>query len=273
MAADFAGVRRKLARAKDKLNALSAEVAAYLNPPPYRLVVETDGNHQAIVCHIDREANDAWADEMAEVVYQARSALDLTIPQLILDSRQPSRKGTHFPICSNRDGYLKKGKDGKSTRDKLLRGIAPRHRKIIDDVQPYQRGRGVHRDPLAILSTISNRDKHNDIYVCVAAIGNPTFKLIRPGLAPPDQEVTIRFGEPFRPHPMTDGAEFIGLDWTPPAGAPPSAVNTEVYLETVDMQATLGFTSGDRSFTLDDIDRGVLAVSKIIDRFAARLKP
>lgn len=113
----------------------------------------------------------------------------------------------------------------------MLDGVASRHRRIIDGVQPYQRGRGAYRDPLAILNTISNRDKHNDVYTCVAALGNPGFKLIRPGLAPPDQELTIRLGEKLTPHAMADGEEFFGLTWTPPAGAPSGAVNSEVYIE------------------------------------------
>ena len=70
---------------------------------------------------------------------------------------------------------------------------------------------------------------------------------------------------------MTDGQQFIGLDWHPPAGAPADAVNKEVYLET-DMRTTLGFHSGERTFTLEDLDRGVLAASRIVDRLAARLK-
>jgi hypothetical protein len=267
--ADLAGVRRKVARAKRKFDTLSKEVASYMDPSPYRFVVETNGNHQGIVCHIDREPNEAWADELAEIAYQSRSALDLLIPQLATDSGNNPKRGTLFPIYSNRDDYLKKGRDGKCTRDRLLKGIASRHRGIIDDVQPYQRGRGVYRDPLAILSTISNRDKHNDVYVCVAAVGISAFKLMRPALPPADRDLTIRFGEAATPNPMVDGQEFAGIDWQGTSGA----LNTHIYLEVVDMQTTLGFNSGGRTFTLDDIDRSVLAVSRIVDRHAARLKP
>jgi hypothetical protein len=39
MSADLNGVRRKLARAKKKFDALSDEVASYLDPSPFRLVV------------------------------------------------------------------------------------------------------------------------------------------------------------------------------------------------------------------------------------------
>lgn len=129
-----------------------------------------------------------------------------------------------------------------------------------------------HRDPLAILSTISNRDKHNDVYVCVAAAGNPGFKLIRPALAPPDREITVRLGEKLTPHPMADGKEFFGLYWNPPSGAPPRPMGADIYLEVVDMQPVLGFESEGRTFTLDDIERVVVAVAAIVDRHTARFK-
>ncbi len=80
-------------------------------------------------------------------------------------------------------------------------------------------------------------------------------------------------GEQFTPYPMTDGAEFMGMDWTPPPSAPPNAVNTQIYLETIDMQTTLGFHSDNCTFTLDDIIGSVAAVSRIVDRCAARFKP
>lgn len=271
MGTDLNGVRRKLARAKHKLDALSAEVAVYMDPPPFRFVVETNGNHQGIVCRIDREPDEQWADELVEIVYQARSALDQLFQQLIIDSGNTPWKGV-YPIRSDRYNYFAKGKGGISERDRLLKGVAGRHRRIIDSVQPFHRGRSAARDPLAVLSTISNRDKHNDVYVCVATAGNPAFKITRPGLARPDRELTVRLGEQLTPYPMTDDQEFIGLDWNPPSGVK-DAVNTEVYLETIDMQPTIGFQSDGRTFTLGDVGRAVLAVAGITDRHVSRFKP
>src|SRR4051794_21719077 len=212
MAADLDGVRRKLARARSKLDALKTDVDAYMDPLPFQIAVESQGNRQAIVCRVSRDPDESWADEMAEIAYQGRSALDVLVPQLVIDNGgTPGR--TQFPIFVRRDDYMDKGRGGKkSNRDRMLDGVAPRHRRLIDDVQPFQRGQGAQRDPLAVLVTISNRDKHNDVYVCVAAIGNPTIKLIRPPLPPPDRELTIRFGQKFIPHPMRDGEEFFAVD-------------------------------------------------------------
>jgi len=272
MPADLRGVRRKLARAKKKLNTLSDEVAAYMDPAPFQIAVETKGNHQGIVCHIDRKPNDDWADEMAEVAYQTRSALDILIPQLVIDSKNPRSRG-QFPIFLDRDEYVKPGRNGKSKRDTMLKGVAKRHRSVIEDAQPYQRGRGAYRDPLAVLSTISNRDKHNDVYVCVAASETFAIKLTRPPLAPPDREVTIRFGEKFIPYPLTDGQEFFAIDWTPGPAVPPAPMSDYLQIEPTNMHPTLGFNSDDRTFTLADLDRGVLAATNVIDRCASRFKP
>lgn len=272
MAADLDGVRRKLARAKSKLDALKTEVDAYMDPPPFQIAVESQGNRQAIVCRVSRHPAESWADEMAEIAYQARSALDVLIPQLVIDNGgTPGR--TQLPIFVKRGDYMNKGRGGKkSNRDRMLDGVASRHRRLLDDVQPFQRGRGAHRDPLAVLATISNRDKHNDVYVCVAAIGNPTIKLIRPPLPPPDQELTIRFGEKFIPYPMRDGEEFFGVDWNPDPAAASAPMSDYIYLETPNLQTTLGFHSGGLTFTLDDLDRAVLATTQIVDKAAKRLK-
>lgn len=267
MVANLTAVREKLARAKKKLDALSEEATAYLDPVPYRFVVETNGYTEAIVCRIDREPNPDWAHELAEIAYQARSSLDLLIRQLVIDSgNTPGR--TQFPIFLDRNDYVKKwGRE--SLRDKMLKGVATRHRRVVDDLQPYQRGRRVHEDPLAVLATVSNRDKHNDIYTAVAAVKKPRFKIARPGL----EDLTIDFtGDKFRPYAMADGDELISLNWTPPPGASPGTPNTYVHLEVLEMETGLGFHS-DRLVTLTDIDRAVLHVSRIIERFAARIRP
>lgn len=273
MAADLSGVHRKLFRARDKLDKLSEAVDSYLATTPFRIEVDVHGNHQAIVCRVDPEPQEAWADDMAEIAYQARSALDLLIPQLVAASGNTVKRGTQFPIFLDQAGYVTPGRGNVSQRDKMLKGVATKFRNIIEDFQPYQRGRTAWRDPLAVLQTISNRDKHNDVYVCVAAAEQFALKLIRPPLPPPDNEVTIRFGDRLIPYAMADGQEMFGLDWNPD---PPDAKRPMVdliRLEPFDIRPTLGFTSGGRTFTLGDLDRGVLAAVQIVDKCASRIKP
>ena len=91
-------------------------------------------------------------------------------------------------------------------------------------------------------------------------------------VAPPDQEVTLRFGERFIPYPMRDGEEFFAVDWSPDPAAASAPMSDYIYLEAPDLQTTLGFHSGGLTFTLDDLDRAVLATAQIVDKRAQRLK-
>jgi hypothetical protein len=87
-----------------------------------------------------------------------------------------------------------------------------RHRKVIDTLQPFNQWPGkVQDDPLAILQTVSNRDKHNDIYTAVAAVRQPRFKISRRTLD--NGDLTVDFtGKKFRPYAMADGDHLIGLE-------------------------------------------------------------
>jgi hypothetical protein len=46
-----------------------------------------------------------------------------------------------------------------------------------------------------------------------------------------------------------------------------------IQIEPVGMKPVLGFNSDGRTFLLEDLERGVLATSKIISRCEARLRP
>jgi hypothetical protein len=273
MPADLSGVRRKLARAKDKLDKLTEVVETYLDTTPFRITVDVKGNHQAIVCRVDHEPEESWADDMAEIAYQARSALDVLMPQLVVAGGNSAKRGTQFPIFLDQAGYVAPGRGGASSRDKMLKGVATRYRKIIEDFQPYQRGRGAWRDPLAVLQTISNRDKHNDVYVCVAAAEAFAIKIVRPPLPPPDNEVTVRFGDKLVPYGMTDNQEMFSLDWNPDPTDAKRPMTDLIRLEPFGIKPTLGFSSDGRTFTLGDLDRGVLMAAQILDKCAARIKP
>jgi hypothetical protein len=131
-----------------------------------------------------------------------------------------------------------------------------------------KRGRRAYNDPLAILQTVSHRDKHNDVYVAVAAVETPAFRLVR---LKDDvrhlEDLTVEFtGERFRPYAMTDGYEFVSINTAN------LAAGYDIELEIPDANVDLGFVSDGRVITLNDIERSILHVAKIVDRFAARIK-
>lgn len=267
--ADLNGVRRKLARARKKLDALREEVDAYVERRSCSFALEEHGRRQTIVCQVSDPPDEDWADEFAEIVYQARSALDILVQELAKANGSEPSRGRAFPIFQHQNEYLVRRPSSKqSKRDRLLDGVASRHRKVIDAAQPYHQGRQASRAPLAILSAISNTDKHNAVYVSVAALTNPGFRIVRPFMSPPDDDLTVNLRNELVPFPMADGQEMFSIEWTPDPGG---SERSPVRLEPLDFEVTVGFRSGDHTFTLDDVDRALLKCSEVIDRCEARL--
>jgi hypothetical protein len=267
MAADLRGVRRKLERAETKLEALQNEIAAYLDLPPFRFTVETEGHEQKIVTHINKKPEDTWADEIGEIVYQARSALDVLVVQIAIGSGTAEPRGTQFPIFIKERDYRRKGRDGASQRDRSLRGVNESYRRVIDGFQPYHRGREAPKDPLAVLQTVSNTDKHNDAYVCVGTSTTPGFRINRPGLG---DYIELGFVGELLPYRLEDGYPIIGLTWNPPP--PPAPQDTQVFLEPIEMTPDLGFGSGNETVVLSEIEESVSRVAEIVGVFDERLR-
>lgn len=107
----------------------------------------------------------------------------------------------------------------------------------------------------------------------MAAAEEFALKLLRPPLPPPDNEVTIRFGDKLIPYAMTNGQEMFSLDWNPDPADAKRPMMDLIRLEPFDIKPTLGFSSDGRTFVLSDLDRGVLAAVQIVDKCAARIKP
>jgi len=93
-----------------------------------------------------------------EIAYQLRSALDHLAYIFAVQVSEWSRE---FPIFDTRDGYETKGRP-------KIRGMTTYHETIVESVQPYKRGDGgpAHFDPLWMLHSINNTDKHRVIPAC-----------------------------------------------------------------------------------------------------------
>lgn len=74
--ADFGGVRRKLGRAKERLDKLRSEVNVYLETQPCRIEDKVDGTTYSLHTFVDHEPDDEWVIDMAEVANLLRSVLD-----------------------------------------------------------------------------------------------------------------------------------------------------------------------------------------------------
>jgi hypothetical protein len=93
-----------------------------------------------------------------EIAYQLRSALDHLA---FIFAVQVSEWSREFPIFDTRDGYETKGRA-------KIKGMSAYHEAIVESVQPLKRGDGspAHYDPLWMLHSINNTDKHRVIPAC-----------------------------------------------------------------------------------------------------------
>jgi hypothetical protein len=262
--ADLKNVRLKLARAKEDLDALSAKVAEYMEPRPFHVATEKNGHEQIGRIYIDREPDPEWGLDLGEIAVQARSALDLLVKQLVRDSGNEPTRGNTFPIFLDHDDYLGKG-NAKSFREKTLKGVAKRHRTVIDQYQPYHRGKHAGRDPLAILAAIANRDKHEDIHAALGMIVGSKFRLTKPDGTVLELEMTKTDHAPYRI--IKDGMELLGLINEPSPDEP----DAKVDLDVADVDTQVVFV-GDDFITLDDVERSVQRVAVITGHFEKRLQ-
>lgn len=136
-----------------------------------------------------------------EIAYQLRSALDHLA---YIFAVQVPEWGREFPIFDTRAGYEAKGRP-------KIKGMSAYHETIVESVQPYKRkgdGGPAHFDPLWMLHSINNTDKHRVIPACA------TY--------PSDLRVKVQTGTGFDTHLVhmlpgitrpKDGTEITSFPW------------------------------------------------------------
>jgi len=115
-----------------------------------------------------------------DVVQNLRSALDYLVWQLVLiDGEKP---GTHtaFPIYTSKSKFDKRVRNPPKNRPSPLAGIEPKGEKwtLLEGFQPYEREEPPEIDPLAILASFSNRDKHRGLLAGVSFMHDLDFDRI-----------------------------------------------------------------------------------------------
>lgn len=162
------GVQAKWDRAKEQFDQLLAETDAFFNgePKPHFSVGEFDTDAWEWVerFQIREEPPPRFGVILGDVLHNLRSALDHLIWQVtLLDGGKPDSR-TQFPIV----------RESKAEFDRVAQrcipGLTPEHRAVVDYAQPYHAGKNAHRHPLAVLSALSNMDKHRLV--------NPTYSFI-----------------------------------------------------------------------------------------------
>jgi hypothetical protein len=263
--ADLTGVRRKLARAKKDLDALQVEIAAYLDTSPVRLVEESESkNRYAIRSFIDRPPDAEWGVDIGIIGDTARGCLDALVKQLIIDSgNDPEKCGRYqFPIFTSYKSYIDGGNN--SNRNRMLKGVVRKHRKVIDHFQPYHRGSRASDDPLAILQAVTNRHKHDDPHTVIAMLPQAEFRI----MFPDGYGIDIRRGAN-HPEPLEHDQWVFAVEDDPPPGVPPShGIKLAVDHLPVDL-----YFEGRKLVRVIDLDRSILQCTHIVERFSSRITP
>jgi hypothetical protein len=271
---DLQHIRWKLARSKEQLDALRDDITAYMDDAPYRLITEPyadvdapNGEAIRLKIRIDKKPPDAdWSGRIGEVAYNARSALDQLVVQLIVASGNTPRTGsrTQYPIFLSAQDYRDKSKGARqSRRDRMLEGVSSRFRRIIDDTQPYHRSGRIDRDPLAILGTISNRDKHRQPHSCLAWMRTFSGSFVYPDGRFIGVALDPR-GNADSPQPVSDGDTLVSLA--------PGEPNARLEISD-EFDVQVGFETDTGVITVDDLERVVGRISEIIDRASSKISP
>jgi hypothetical protein len=155
---------RRLDRALYHLESFKAERAAWREENPHRLWTEVDAEsgENVLWAEILKPPPDSLSLIAGDCIHNLRAALDNLAFELALAYIRgplPSdvEKKSAFPI------FTKDIADDPQSRknfDKMTRGISPRAKADIEELQPYKRGDSFRSDRLWQLNELSREDKH-----------------------------------------------------------------------------------------------------------------
>jgi hypothetical protein len=158
-------VDAKVARAEEHLATFDAESLEFFKQSRPTFIRKTNGEAHWLVCYTEDPFPPLRLSVLAgEVLFNLRSALDNLICGLIKmqDSKAECDK-SEFPIFSDEAKYAEK-------KSRLLRGIPATAIAIVEQFQPWQRPQATREvDPLWIIHTLCNHDKHRALNLAVCA--------------------------------------------------------------------------------------------------------
>lgn len=163
-------VDAKIARAKEHLSTFETEAETFLQTTRPRFIRKTstdNTSHWLVFFTEDPFPPIRLSILVGELFYNLRSALDNLVCGLIRkqDQHDPC-EGTEFPIFVDAEKYDKK-------RDRLLRGVPRAACDVINELQPHRRPENTREmDPLWILHTLCNRDKHRAVNIALCCHRN-----------------------------------------------------------------------------------------------------
>lgn len=212
MSHPLADFRLKLNRANSHLDSLKGEIDAWLKRHPYGVTGKYDpGPPEKYILYLRffEPIPQEWGLLIGEFAHNARSALDYLAWQLVKANNKTPTRRTQFPIVFAPWDWC--GRWGAQR----LQGASERHISMVENFQPYGRpdAEGFHwtgtrrlmDEPLAVLTFLSNEDKHRVMVVAAAALQSLGWDI----LASRDLDV-LDYGEPYM-GPLEDGSPLIEI--------------------------------------------------------------
>jgi hypothetical protein len=262
--ASLEGPIAKLDRAKTHFQALNRSIGAFKRSKTHDFIVtkfDPDTGEKVVHLKILKEPkNPEWGLLLGDMLHNLRSALDHLVWQLVLLSGEKPRRQNQFPIIRTKAEYWEATRNrSESARDRMLVGVSEDHRTFIDLVQPFNARDEPEGTSLAILSWLSNADKHRVVHAGFVLTEEPSPELfdvttLHPTDAPVHVDVSMRWGE------LKDGAEIMRFRPNPPG----AHVNMNAVIPTY-----IAFREGDRQLNVEWLK----VVFKWVDDYVRGFEP
>jgi hypothetical protein len=172
------GSQIKFDRAKDHLRTLDDRLKTFVRDHPYTFTVEPIPRppDYVVLAHGYVAPDPAFGAIIGDFAHNARSALDLVISDISkLPADDKRRFRLQFPIFDTEVG----GNSYRSREKSYLDGVGSHERAIVEDFQPYKRGTDFANEPLGILASVNDADKHRLIHT-ISAVSTVLIKLNGP---------------------------------------------------------------------------------------------
>ena len=177
---NLVGIYAKLRRAEDQIHKLTSESEEFCKDVRQSIVREIGHNVDEQVWVYRGKTPivpPVWLVNLGEILYNLRSALDHLVWQLVLANGEEPGRYSAFPITPDSAGWEK-----EHTRTPL-KGISPRHEKMIEHLQPYTGGISLNFDVsmLKVLKELHDIEKHRHPIVAPVANTEVLSALFEPG--------------------------------------------------------------------------------------------
>ncbi len=207
------GVDAKIRRAEEHLGAFTREAAQYLATARPRIIRKTNverTEHWLVLYTEDPIPPIELSVLIGDFLYNLRSALDHLVCGLVLKNAPMSEcSKNEFPVFKTATDYLKGSK-------RRLNGVPDEACRLIKQLQPFQRPTP-DDDPLWILHSLCNRDKHRVPNLTIGYQRNIEIRI--PTKIP--STIVVRLPERF----------YIGDVETVPLPGDPSTIEDDVRVQ------------------------------------------